>query len=109
MQFAYKDGRFDTPKNDEKYIHYLKRAAECGRSESMIDLAIYYRDGQYGLKKDENEFLRLAKKAADGRLTKAMYELGAYYKSKNNKDEAVKWYKSCADRYYKLYGKTSPR
>ncbi len=105
LELVYKTGRLGVAKDDQKYIHYLKRAAECGRTESMIDLAVYYRDAKYGLKKDENEFLRLAKKAADSRLTRAMYELGVYYKSKNNKDEAVKWYKNCADHYYKLYGK----
>ena len=105
LELVYKTGRLGVAKDDQKYIHYLKRAAECGRTESMIDLAVYYRDAKYGLKKDENEFLRLAKKAADSPLTRAMYELGVYYKSKNNKDEAVKWYKNCADHYYKLYGK----
>ena len=105
LEYIYKTGKPGVAKDDKKYIHYLKKAAECGRSESMLDLAIYYRDGKYGLKKDENEFLRWAKKAADSRLTKALYELGVYYKSKNNKDEAVQWYKKCIDRYYKLYGK----
>jgi hypothetical protein len=70
----------------------------------MADLAVYYRDVKYGLKKDENEFLRLAQKAAYGTSSKAKYELGVYYKSKNKKDEAVKWYKDCADYYYKLFG-----
>ena len=105
LELAYKSGKLGVAKNDEKYIYYLKKAAKCGKTESMIDLAVYYRDGKYGLKKDENEFLRLAKKAANGTSSKAKYELGVYYKSKNNKDEAIKWYKDCADYYYKLYGK----
>lgn len=105
LKTAYQSGKLGVAKNDEKYIHYLKKHADCGDPESMIDLAVYYRDGKYGLNKDENEFLRWAKKAADSRLTRAMYELGFYYKSKNNKDEAVQWYKKCIDRYYKLYSK----
>lgn len=102
---AYQSGKLGVAKNDEKYIHYLKKHAESGVPESMIDLAICYRDGKYGLKKDENEFLRWAQEAAKGTSSKAKYELGAYYKSKNNKDEAIKWYKDCADYYYKLFGK----
>ena len=105
LELAYKSGKLGVAKNDEKYIYYLKKAAECGKPESMIDLAVCYRDGKYGLKKDENEFLRWAQKAANGTSSKAKYELGGYYKSKNNKDEAIKWYKECADYYYKLYGK----
>lgn len=105
LEYIYKTGKPGVAKDDKKYIHYLKKAAESGRPESMIDLAVYYRDGKYGLEKDEDEFLRWAKKAADSRLTRAMYELGVYYKSKNNKDEAVLWYKKCIDRYYRLYSK----
>ena len=103
MQFAYKDGRFDTPKNDEKYIHYLKKGADMEIEINMTDLAVCYRDGTHGVKKDEKEFLRLALKASD-KHSKAKYELGVYYKRKNNKEEAIKWYKDCADYYYKISG-----
>ena len=103
MQFAYKDGRFDTPKNDEKYIHYLKKGADMEIEINMTDLAVCYRDGTHGVKKDEKEFLRLALKASD-KHSKPKYELGVYYKRKNNKEEAIKWYKDCADYYYKISG-----
>ena len=55
------------------------------------------------MKKDEKEFLRLALKASD-KHSKPKYELGVYYKRKNNKEEAIKWYKDCADYYYKISG-----
>ena len=103
MQFAYKDGRFDTPKNDEKYIHYLKKGADMEIEINMTDLAVCYRDGTHGVKKDEKEFLRLALKASD-KHSKPKYELGVYYKRKNNKEEAIKWYKDCADYYYEISG-----
>ena len=101
---AYEWGKLGLAKNDEKYIYWLKKAADLGHNSSMTDLAVYYRDGKHGLKKDEKEFLRLAKKAADNDHANAMYALGSYYKGKNNKDEAIKWYKKCADVSYAKSG-----
>lgn len=101
---AYEWGKLGLPKDDEKYIYWLKKAADLGHNSSMTDLAVFYRDGKHGLKKDDKEFLRLAKKAADNDYANAMYALGLYYKGKNNKDEAIKWYKKCADVSYDKSG-----
>ena len=57
-------------------------------------------------KKNEKEGLKLAKKAAEGESYEAMYSLGAYYKSKNDNDEAIAWYKKCADTSYQKRGRT---
>ena len=105
LALAYKEGKLGAPVDDQKYIYYLQKGAEGGRADFMTDMAVYYRDGKYGFKKDENQFLTWIKKAIDAKHSKALYELASYYKSKNNKDEAIRWYKESADYNYYLYGK----
>jgi hypothetical protein len=41
LKSAYQSGKLGVAKNDEKYIYYLKKHAECGNLDSMIDLAVY--------------------------------------------------------------------
>ena len=69
-------------------------------------MASFYLEGKYGVKKNEKEGVKLAKKAADGGSYDAMYSLGAYYKGKNDNDEAIAWYKKCADTSYQKRGRT---
>ena len=104
LTMAYKEGRMGANADEQKYICYLEKAAQAGDSEFMTDLAVCYRDGKYGFEKDENQFLSWIKKAIDAKYSKALYELGYYYKTKNNKNEAVKWFKECADYYYYISG-----
>ena len=105
LALAYKEGRLDVTVDDQKYVHYMKKAAEGGSAEHMTDLAVCYRDGKYGFHQDDNQFLTWIKKAIDTKFSKALYEVAYYYNGKNNRDDAVKWYKECADYYYFLYGK----
>lgn len=108
LVLAYKEGRLGAPVDDQKYIYYLTKGAEGGRADFMTDLAVYNRDGKYGFKKDENQFLTLICKAIELKHSRSLYELAVYYKNKNKKDEAVRWFKECADYLYYIGGlKTS--
>ena len=103
---AYKNGKLGLPKDDSQYVYWVKKASELGDVASTADLASFYFEGKHGVKKNEKEGLKLAKKAAEGESYEAMYSLGAYYKSKNDNDEAIAWYKKCADTSYQKRGRT---
>ena len=103
---AYQRGKLGLPKDDSQYVYWVKKASELGDVKSTADLASFYLEGKYGVKKNEKEGVKLAKKAADGGSYDAMYSLGAYYKGKNDNDEAIAWYKKCADTSYQKRGRT---
>lgn len=101
---AYKEGKLGVSVDNQKYIYYLQKGAEAGSAEFMTDLAVCHRDGTYGFKKDENQFLTLICKAIEAKHSRPLYELAVYYKNKNKKDEAVRWFKECADYLYYIGG-----
>ncbi|MBQ8773194.1 MAG: hypothetical protein IJZ17_01795, partial [Muribaculaceae bacterium] len=58
----------------------------------------YYR-GERGVEKNEEEYLKWITRSAEGGYSNAYFSLGLYYKDKN-KQQAIKWFKKCADAYY---------
>ena len=100
----YEDGSHGFPKDEVKYIHWLKKAAEGGDRDAQHDLGFCYRFGEHGLPEDVERFLKWTKKSAYNNFWPACTSLGYYYED-INKQEAIYWFKKAADIYYKKYGK----
>ena len=99
----YEDGSHGFPKDEVKYIHWLKKAAEGGHPEAQHELGYCYRFGEHGIPKDDESYLKWVKKSAYNNYWPSCTSLGLYYKD-INKQEAIYWFKKAADIYYKEYG-----
>ena len=104
LAHKYEYGWDGFPKDEVKYIHWLKKAAEGGHPEAQYYLGDYYRYGEYGLPKDVERFLKWTKKSAYNNNSNACYSLGLYYKY-INKQDAIYWLKKGADIDFKETGK----
>ena len=102
----YEDGSHGFPKDEVKYIHWLKKAAEGGDASAQYDLGKCYEYGNHGIPKDDESFLKWMKKSAYNNCAPACFALGLYYKHKN-KQEAIYWLKKDADISFKKYGEVS--
>ena len=61
---TYKNGWDGAPKDDEKYVYWLKKAANGGVAEAQYELGRLYKEGEYGVPTDESLYIKWAKKAA---------------------------------------------
>lgn len=103
IALTYKNGWDGAPKDDEKYVYWLKKAANGGVAEAQDDLGQLYRKGEYGVPKDESLYIKWAKKAAFNGYNPACYSLGLHYKDEN-KQEAIYWFKKGMDVYWEQRG-----
>lgn len=103
IALAYKYGWDGAPKDDEKYVYWLKKAANGGVAEAQYNLGELYYKGEYGVSKDESLYIKWAKKAAFNGYSAACYSLGLHYKNED-KQEAIYWFKKGMDVYWKKYG-----
>lgn len=111
LAFYYKTGREGVKKDNEKYVYWLKKAANnTDSSEEMrfyiasaqCDLGELYKDGNCGLPIDEEEYIRWMKKAASNGYGSACFSLGLYYEDFNTQ-EAIYWLKKCMDMKWEDY------
>lgn len=106
IALTYKNGWDGAPKDDEKYVYWLKKSANNGYAEAQYELGELYCYGGHGVTKDKLEYLRLAKKAAYNGNTPACYSLGLHFKE-IDKQEAIYWFKKDMDLYWKKYKEES--
>ena len=106
IALTYKNGWDGAPKDDEKYVYWLKKSANNGYAEAQYELGELYCYGEHGVTKDKLEYLRLAKKAAYNGNTPACYSLGLHFKE-IDKQEAIYWFKKDMDLYWKKYKEES--
>lgn len=104
---AYKDGLDSAPKDDEKYVYWLKKAANSGVAEAQLYLGGLYLTGKHGVYRDNSLYIKWTKKAAFNGYPPACFSLGLHYKSKRyeDKQEAIYWLKKGMDEYWKDFGK----
>ena len=57
IALTYKNGWDGAPKDDEKYVYWLKKAANGGVAEAQYDLGRLYDEGEYGVPKDESLYI----------------------------------------------------
>lgn len=103
IALAYKYGWDGAPKDDEKYVYWLKKAANGGVAEAQYNLGELYYKGEYGVSKDESLYIKWAKKAAFNGYSSACLSLGLHHKNED-KQEAIYWFKKGMDVYWKKYG-----
>ena len=103
IALTYLYGWNGAPKDDEKYVYWLKKAANGGVADAQYDLGRLYHKGEYGVPKDESLYIKWVKKAAFNGYNPACYSLGKHYKDED-KQEAIYWFKKGMDVYWKEYG-----
>lgn len=101
----YKYGWLDTPKDDEKYVYWLEKAANSGVAKAQYELSELYCNGDYGVSKDDEKYVYWLKKAANSGVDAAQYNLGNLYHYGEHgvsKDESlyIKWAKKAAFNGY---------
>ena len=99
---AYQYGWDGAPKDDEKYVYWLKKSANNGYAEAQYDLGELYCDGKHGVYKDKSEYLRWAKKAAYNGYNPACFSLGLNFKE-IDKQEAIYWLKKGMEVYWQKH------
>ena len=100
---AYQYGWDGAPKDDEKYVYWLKKAANGGVAEAQYYLGELYKSGEYGVSKDKSLYIKWAKKAAFNGSIFACLSLGFHYDD-IDKQEAIYWLKKGMDEYWKEFG-----
>lgn len=101
MAWTYKYGEYGAEKNDEKYVYWLKKAANGGLNYAQYELGKLYCYGDHGLPKDKEKYLNWCKKAAFNGYSPAFYSLGIHYKNTGDKEEAIYWLKKGMDLVWK--------
>lgn len=106
---TYQYGWDGAPKDVEKFVYWLKKAANSGVAEAQYDLGeLYchgelYFNGEHGVPKDESLYIKWATKAAFNGYSPACYSLGLHYKYED-KQEAIYWFKKGMDVHWKESG-----
>ncbi|MDE7387012.1 MAG: hypothetical protein K2N28_07725 [Muribaculaceae bacterium] len=105
LENAFLRGWYGIDKDSEKYVYWLKKAANNTDLENykweiasaQNDLGILYERGEHGVEKNISEFLKWEKKAAYKDYNPAAFSLGLYYKQEGDKQEAIYWFKKAMD------------
>lgn len=103
IAWAYKYGKDGAPKDDEKYVYWLKKAANGGDDRAQSELGELYYEGEYGVSEDKSLYIKWTKKAAFNGNSPACYSLGLHYKNED-KQEAIYWFKKGMDLWWEKYG-----
>lgn len=103
IAWEYQYGSKDAPQDNEKYVYWLKKAANGGNAHAQYTLGELYYNGEYGVSKDESLYIKWAKKAAFNGSTPACFSLGLHYKDED-KQEAIYWFKKGMDVNWEEYG-----
>lgn len=103
IAWTYKNGWNGAPKDDEKYVYWLKKAANGGDGDAQYELGELYYKGEHGVSKDESLYIKWAKKAAFNGYGPACFSLGLHYKDED-KQEAIYWFKKGMDVEWKKHG-----
>lgn len=102
IALTYLYGWDGAPQDNEKYVYWLKKAANGGDAHAQYDLGELYYKGEYGVSKDESLYIKWAKKAAFNGYSSACFSLGLHYKNED-KQEAIYWLKKSMDLWWKEY------
>lgn len=100
---TYLYGWDGAPKDCEKYVYWLEKAANSGDADAQYNLGNIYNYGKYGFSKDESLYLKWTKKAAFNGDETASFSLGLYFEVVD-KQEAIYWFKKGMDIHWKKYG-----